>query len=113
MGELEALIFQQRRSEAAYEQRRREQLQAQRRLDDVSALERDITRAGAYQGQVTLTPALTRALSLALALTLTLSLTSSRGVRGSRRAGSVGRTTACSKGTRLTLTLTLTLTPTL
>ena len=78
MGELEALIFQQRRSEAAYEQRRREQLQApyssnpnptptpnpnpnpnptlqaQRRLDDVSALERDITRAGAYQGQVTL-----------------------------------------------------------
>ena len=73
MGELESLIFQQRRSEAAYEQRRREQLQApyssnptptptpnpnpnptlqaQRRLDDVSALERDIARAGAYQGQ--------------------------------------------------------------
>ena len=51
VGELESLIFQQRRSEAAYEQRRREQLQAQRRLDDVSALERDITRVGAYQGQ--------------------------------------------------------------
>ena len=51
VGELESLIFQQRRSEEAHGQRRREQLQAQRRLDDVSSLERDIARTGAYQGQ--------------------------------------------------------------